>query len=174
MKNCCFFTFSFNKTINFTWKLSRDVYVLHSRQFLPEKMKQLAQMFRYNREIVFTFGFRNRWLNETETLTEWKWNSKKELFKLTKKQKKPPPTNIANGNGLGAYSNNHSKQILTRTWSCSPAYSMLWNIVHVYRLRISMRAKYRRYHRWINMAAFIAKISRKQQKKERVSASGSE
>lgn len=42
---------------------------------------------------------------------------------------------------------------------------MLWKIVQVYRRRTSIRAKYRRYHRCINMAAFIASNGYKKKKK---------
>lgn len=53
-------------------------------------------------------------------------------------------------------SKERTSKVLTLTWSCSPAYSMLWKMVQVYRLRTSIRAKYLRYHRCISMAAFIA------------------
>lgn len=60
----------------------------------------------------------------------------------------------------------YAQKVITRTWSCSPAYSMLWKMVHVYRLRTSIRAKYRRYQRCISMAAFIAVTNQKTQRKQ--------
>lgn len=59
-----------------------------------------------------------------------------------------------------------AKKTRTLIWSCSPWYSMDWKMFQVQRRLISRRAWYCRYQRWINRAARMATVGRRERKRE--------